>query len=1021
MKFLTSCMLALLVLASFNLYAQDSKLKKANDLYDAYSFPEAAEAYKKALAKTDSPEAKIKLAECYRLMNMPVEAEYWYEQVIELAEAEPIHTYHYGMSLKANGKFEEAKQAFLEYAQMVPADSRGLRQVEACEQANYFLTDPGIYNITIADAINGGDADFGPAWYKEGIVYASENNVQNNDKEYNWRDRDFLDLMYAECEDEENPAQLSKPETFKGKVNTWVHEGTVTFSQDFTSMIFTRNEYFKGKIGYDKTGGDVGYEVKEEMKTVNLMLYEAKANGEKWGDVKPLPFNDSEYNVGHPTLSTDGQALYFISDMPGGYGMTDVYVSYKSGDSWGQPENLGPEINTEGREMFPYVAEDGSLYFASDAQPGLGGLDIFHTQLMDDGSWSQPENLRYPVNTNADDFAFIIDAENEKGYFSSNRPGGKGDDDIYTFTKLNNVLTGIVVDCKTEEPIDGALVKLMQYGEIMQKRKTNKNGMFTFPVDSDMDFEIVANKLGYKEGSQDLSTDGVGKIEVKIPICPEDPTAENGIFCEVGGRVYNKNTGEGVAGAMVTLTNVTTGEDKQFTTGNDGRYSFQLEPDSDFTLHATKELFFTETQTLTTKGRDCTDPQTKNLAMDITMEPLPTPPNVTDGGGGTIGGGGGTGGISTGPVIFTDPIIFDDRGNTGGYSSVPQLNHIYYDFDEHYIRDDAKPELDKVVAFMHANPSLIVELRSHTDSRGNNSYNQALSDRRANAARDYIISRGIPSDRLRAVGLGETQLTNECSDGVPCSNAKHQDNRRTEFAIIGYYNSGPKYSSPKFFYDNDYNIGKNYYKNGVGSYSGGGIGDTGYAPSGGYGISGGTTSGGSYSSSSGGGSYGISSGTTSGGSSYSTGGYYNTNEGSSTSSGTYLDTYNGSGYGISSTTTTAGGSSSGSNFGSSGAIDCCVTYDRGAGGSSSSYSSGASGTQFKVQLAATNSPDMGKYSALSDIGSVNTEMGSDGMMRVTLGTFFDRSSANSALTRIQERGFGDAYVVTYKNGLRMGR
>ena len=250
----------------------------------------------------------------------------------------------------------------------------------------------------MASTVNSELADFGPAFYRDGIVYASEKNVKFQEKEYNWREHPFLDLFYSKAEGE-NPANLAKPELFKGKVNTWVHEGTVTFTEDFQTMYFTRNSYYKGKIGYD---------TEEEMKTVNLQIFESRAanGGEKWGDIKSLPFNSDDYSVGHPTLSRDGQALYFASDMPGGFGETDLYVSYKSGDSWGQPENLGPEINTEGREMFPYMSADGLLYFASDALPGLGGLDIFSAKLLEDGTWSAPENLRYPINTNGRRFCF---------------------------------------------------------------------------------------------------------------------------------------------------------------------------------------------------------------------------------------------------------------------------------------------------------------------------------------------------------------------------------------------------------------------------------------------------------------------------------------------------------------------------------------------------------------------------------------------------------------------------------------
>ncbi len=1159
----SSALFMLLMCCVFTVQAQDGKLKKANACYDRYAFPEAAEAYKKILAKSDVPEAKIKLAECYRLMNMPVESEYWYEQVVDLAESEPIHRYYYGMALKSNGKFEEAKQAFMEYAQLVPADSRGLRQVEACEQANYFLTDPGIYDISCTN-INSSVADFGPSFYKDGIVYASENNVKNKDKEYNWRGANFLDLFYAEQQGSQ-PNTLSKPQILKGKANTWLHEGTVSFSADGNTMYFTRNSFYKGKISFDDEG-QIAYKMRDNLKTINLQIFKSEKSGEKWGDIEPLPFNSTEYSVGHPALSADGQALYFISDMPGGYGETDVYVSYKSGESWGQPENLGPEINTEGKEMFPYIAEDGSLYFSSDALPGLGGLDVFATKLQDDGTWSVPENLRFPINTNSDDFGFIVDGENKKGYFTSNRAGCSGDDDIYSFGKLANVLTGIVVNCETQELISDAEILLVEDGEVMQRKETNQNGSFTFPVSPGKQYTVSASKLNYEENSVEVLTkEDVGRIEIVIPICPpveidttdivvtppplptptpveptivtpptpEEPETEVitalptppppptpvpdlptpppyetpapppppappyvtpappappivyvNPNCFVMGRIYNKSNGSSVQGALVKLTNLDTRETQQMVTSSDGTYSFEILPESNYTIHATKERYFTETRTVSTIGRDCSSPLQKDLALDIEMT-----------------------------VIPTEPVIISDKGNQRKDLPLPVLNHIYYDFDKSFIREDAKVELDKIVNFMLNNPCLTIELRSHTDSRGNNAYNQALSERRANAARDYIISRGILAQRLTAVGYGESQLANDCRNGVPCSDAKHQENRRTEFVITGCDLNGAQYSLPRYYYDTDYNKGRNYYKNGSGgdvsyngnygttsntyvggaqggSYQSGGIystqeystgGQGSYDPGGIYsttpvptstynnnsmyssgnsgqiGISDSytvpkgnysTTSGGTYTST--GGTYSGSAYSSGSGGTYSSGTTYSSGASSSTySSGASSSSSSPSNYGISESTYTSPKGSSSSSYStttqpsssstssydtyptsttsssssSSNPDECCATPMTPSPASKSRGSSKSSsyGTEYKIQLDAAYSPDLGKYSTLQDVGLVSTESAGNGVQRVILSGFSTKLEADNALRDLQSRGFGDAYIVIYQDGIRMVR
>lgn len=952
--FLRVFLLFMALCFSAQLFAQDdNRLKKADDLFNQFAYPEAAEAYKKILAKDDNiPQAKIKIAEAYRFMNMPVEAEYWYEQVVDLPESEPIHKYYYAMALKANGKFEEAKQMFLQYAQLVPADTRGLRQVEACEQANYFMTDPGIYQPFLAASVNSEKSDFGPAFYKDGIVYASETGVKNKEELYRWTNAPFLDLMYAKQEGD-NPTALGKPENFKGKVNTMLHEGTVTFTEDQQTMYFTRNAYIDGKLQFD---------TEEILKTVKLQIYEAKADGDKWGSVKSLPFNNETYSVGHPSLSQDGQALYFISDMPGGYGGTDVYVSYKNGDSWGQPENLGPEINTEGNEMFPFMSADGTLYFSSDALPGLGGLDVFSSKLMGDGTWSAPENLRYPINTNSDDFSLIIDPKNEKGYFSSNRTGGKGNDDIYSFTRLNTVMSGIVVDCKTQEPIEGANVELTQNGKLIQKRQTVANGTFAFPVSPDKEFVVSASKDGYKTESQTISTVGISstQIKLKIPICPEsmeDSTKAGPCTFTLSGKVLERGSNKPVESALVTVTNLETRDERNVTTDANGLYEIKLDKDLDYVVHATKQYFFTESKTISTKGKDCNVQAESIISADFSMGKIAIDPNT---------------GLPINPNGIGGEPGFTTNGKPNANDYGPEgfvLNNIYYDFDQDVIRSDAKPELDKIVQLMYDTPGLQIELRSHTDCRGTTEYNAALADRRAKSAFDYIVSRGganvnVAND-VRPKGYGEAQPVNECVDGVPCSNAKHQENRRTEFVVIGYNPNGAIRSAQRYFYRSDYHLGKNYYK---GSSSGS------------------SNSGGSSSNKSSSGSKTSAAKTTMPASSSaqtqtSTPSADTSNQFTPKNKPTYYDTP------VAANENTATGT----------------------------------GTEYKIHVGSFRTADLSKFNVLTDVGTVETEPTETGSQRVILGTFKDKETAETILARVRKEGFDGAYVITYQDGLRVGR
>jgi len=654
---------------SVSLTAQNALLKKANKLYDQGAYPRAAQLYKQVLQKNKTPEAVIKIANCYRLTKKFAEAEYWYAEAVKQANVDVTHIYHYGMMLKANGKYKEALIVFKEYNQKMPTDTRGEWQMTACSKADYFLKDPGIYKVSPINQ-NTRLADFGTSFYKEGVVYASEANVPTNGEVYDRRNAPFLALFYSK-QINDDPALLGTPQSLMGDANSNLHEGVVTFSSDFQTMFFTGNTTYKSKK-------------KKRMKIVRLHIYEVqkKENVNEWGEKKHFPYNNPNHSVGHPSLSYDGKTMYFVSDMPGGYGGTDIYVTYKTNGKWDYPINLGPKINTEGNEMFPFISETNRLYFSSDALPGLGGLDVFSSTQLDDDNWDTAVNLRYPINSNGDDFGFIIDESNDKGYFSSNREGGKGDDDIYAF-----------------------------------QRKINE----TKPV----------------------------KTAVK---------------CVVEGIVSDKATGKPLSGVTVKLMNTNT--NTQFITSANGRYRFTIDNNNDYTLFATKSYYFTEVNHISTRGRDCSSPILQNMELDIRMSRVP---GVSDDG------------------IFDQPIKIVDRGNNSHPDlPLPELNPIYYDLDQSYIRPDAQVELDKVVAFMKSNPKLIIELGSHTDSRGSSEYNQNLSNERAQAAIRYIIGQGVNPNNIKGKGFGETQILNRCTDGVTCSEDEHQFNRRTEFIIIGY-------------------------------------------------------------------------------------------------------------------------------------------------------------------------------------------------------------------------------------------
>lgn len=990
----------LLMSSSLNVEAQSGKLNKANRYFEEFNYPKAADLYKKILAKGDNSDAIKKLAECYRLMNEPIEAEYWYEQVVNMPESTEEDLLHYGMSLKANGKCSLARDVFLDYAQQVPADTRGLRLVESCDKEEYFMQDPGVYSIDEL-SINSIESDFGPAFYEDGIVFASARGGRYQDRTYTWTEAPYLDLFYSEGDvGGGDMSSLSDPKLFKGQTNTWLHEGTVTFSRDQNTIFFTRNNFINGKKGSDRNN------------TIRLKIYTAEREGDSWGKAEELPFNSDEYSVGHPTLSVDGEELYFVSDMPGGYGEEDIYVVYREGSSWGSPINLGPEINTEGREMFPYIHDDGNLYFASDALPGLGGLDIFSSFQTDVGNWTAPENLRTPINTNHDDFGMIITPDGDGGYFASNRPSGRGDDDIYGFSRTTFVVNGVVVDADTQEPIEGAIVQLIEDGEIVQERVTYGNGEFNFPISPGKDYEIKTFKPNYTNGDLEVSTIGLNTPEVEVKIAMEPENGESAIKCELRGLVYEEKGGATVpvVGALVKLlSNADDQTEQSYTTGDDGTYVFEIDPETDYAIFANKEFYFTATKQVSTKGRDCASPLMKDLALDILLELIEVDNSTTNRGTGNNGGGnndngtynggttgGGTnnngtynGGSTGGGTNYSNEFVdsegntykgeqvvqqedgtyttedgtvvtrtYPSGGSTGGIpKSVLSLNHIYYDLDKAYIRPDAAIELDKVVAFMALNPGVTIELGSHTDSRSSDSYNMDLSQRRATSAVDYIVRKGVSEDRILAVGYGETRLTNRCSNGVRCPESDHSANRRTEFRVVGYssnaFESVPRYyGGSKEYYDGGNDYPNNDYNN------------------------------------------------------------YDDNSGSISEPYTKKVDVTKRGGATSKTPTYVGSANSDDIYDNDNPtyFDSDETVFSDAGEQ-------VSAVKFKIQLGAFKNVNLDRFSSLRDLGFIEVEQAGN-VQKVVLGEFSERDFAVNILEQIRNRGFGDAFLVTYYKGDR---
>lgn len=622
------------------------QIKRANRQYDLFRYSKAIPLYKKAAQSKDEKtrkEATTKLADCYRFINDVNETRSWYLKATEFEGTDPLNYYYLGQALRSLQKYEEAREAFRKFSELSPSDKRGQIYADFSQDITEWLDLPPSAEVKNAGTLNSKYSDFGPAFYKKGIVLASDRQLSLMDsRPYYWTNFSYLDLYYSEPKFYQDYwSEMSEPSSLSQKFNQTYHDGPAYFVND-SKIYLTRTTMERVKKGA------------QNVRTHVLKIYYAQL-GDGKVEYKDFPFNTDQYSNGHPTVFSDQKTMIFVSDKPEGKGGSDLYKTVFEDGKWSNPENLGDQINSFGNEVFPHLVNDSLLYFASDGHLGYGGLDLFVSSLVD-GKWSAPVNLKAPVNSSFDDFAIAVSEDMASGFFSSDRPGGQGSDDIYSFRKA-------------KQP-----VKKM----------------------------ITTEKL------------------------------------LVSGYVKDKTTKMPLAGAKVFVLNTKTNKVKVLETDPDGYFSTPAEKGVLYVTKAVKPDYMADCLNFRIAPSDTTSNQ--KTPRDLLLDKLEV------------------------NKIFV-------------------IDNIYYDLDKWYIREDAKPPLDNLVAILKQYP-ISIELSSHTDSRASDGYNDELSQKRAESAVRYIMLQGIDPSRMIARGYGETRLVNNCSDGVECSEPEHQANRRTEFKIL---------------------------------------------------------------------------------------------------------------------------------------------------------------------------------------------------------------------------------------------
>ena len=613
--------------------------------------------YKKSKSRVEKGKIAFLMGESYKHINKSKQSISWYLTAYENSYGvEAFREYAFG--LKRNEQYKEAMEAFKNLGLEIGSPYEYRREITACKQALNWKEEGNNAEYTLSLAnFNSSDADFSPIIYQDNqLVFTSDRSTSLGDEKYNWTGNNFSDLYIVNTKSNE-------VELFAAPINSPNNEGTVSFNKSFSEIYFTRC------FNNDKKA--------DNYCSIMTSQYE---NGSWALPVKLHFFEEENINYGDPSISKDGNTLYFSANHPEGWGGHDIYMVKRNIEGWGEPHLMNRSINSIGNERFPFIDKD-TLYFSSDFHTGMGGLDIFKTYKLNKTTWSSVYNLKGPINSGNDDFGLVIDYSTQKdkdilqkGYFTSKREDGMGNDDIYVFEK------------RLPPPIDTSVPPPV--------------------IVYEMTLDIYVLEKIYK-----------------IPGDPNSPV--------LGRKPLSAANLDVVFGE----------QNKSFTIKDEGLVTINLEEEMEYDFFASKEDYLKNSEKFSTKGIG-KDPNKPILKFEI--------------------------------EIVLDR-IYRNKEIT--------LKNIYYDFDKWDIRKDAQPTLNQLANTLIQNPEIRIELASHTDCRGNSRYNEDLSQKRAQSAIYYLISKGVSADRLRAIGYGENKLSVDCVC-ARCSEDEHQANRRTTVKII---------------------------------------------------------------------------------------------------------------------------------------------------------------------------------------------------------------------------------------------
>ncbi|PTM08158.1 MAG: hypothetical protein DA407_08745 [Bacteroidetes bacterium] len=511
----TKLLLIILVLTSTFSFAQT---KVADKFFDNFAYIKASELYEDAVKNgDDSVHVLTRLGDCYYNNSNSEKAALWYKKALDkdIDKVSADYIYKYIQTQRSLGNYKEAEAWLDRFKERQTNDGRVDSEITDMSVYDELSSMDKVYIDVINLDLNSEYSDFGGYEYNGRMFFASARSADATGKKvYSWNEQPFLDIFETTVKETNGVKEFGSVMAINAEgVNTNYHEATVAITNDGKTIYFTRDNLNKrDKLDSDTKG------------TTHLKLYKATLDSGNWKDIEELKFNGDKFSTGHPVLSPDNKQLYFVSDREheDALGQTDIYVVdiLEDGNDYSSPRNLGPSINTPGREMFPFIAKDSTMYFSSDGFVNLGLLDIYKSNILKDSN-AKPENLGAPFNSGSDDFALYLDSDTETGYFSSNRAGGKGNDDIYSFSayECKQMVKGIVKDKETNEPISGATVELInEAGKIVNNVTTNENGEYTFEVECEKNYSVRGSKPDYEDDVQSFTTSAINGDEQTVDL-----------------------------------------------------------------------------------------------------------------------------------------------------------------------------------------------------------------------------------------------------------------------------------------------------------------------------------------------------------------------------------------------------------------------------------------------------------------------------------------------------------------------